>query len=108
MSVQETGDIDLGILDQEAFARVLASTQQPQQQQQIDEPTIDTQPKDVEDEEEAVDVVDDVTYHPSGVGLSDDADPVFCLRMRCLPILDILVCAPIRILRLTTIERGNT
>ena len=86
LSVRDGGDIDLGMLDQEAFARVIASGQQPQ-------PTpIDQPSKDVDEEEEdGPDVVDDVTYHPSTVGLAESGDPIWNLRMACLPVLDIFV-----------------
>ena len=88
LSVREGGDIDLGMLDQEAFARVVASGQQQQNQPPVDQPP---KPSEEENEEEdGVEVVDDVTYRPSGVGL-DGADPVWSLRMTCLPALDIFV-----------------
>src|SRR5271167_3048197 len=87
LPVREGGDIDLGMLDQEAFARVIASGQQ-QQPTPIEQPS-----KDVEEDEEedGPDVVDDVTYHPSVVGLAESADPIWNLRMACLPVLDIFV-----------------
>jgi hypothetical protein len=81
------------MLDQEAFARVIAGGQH-QVPIQSQPPLVDQhQPqKDAEEEEEDYDneVVEDVTYHPSGV-LLPDGDPVSKLRMDCLPILDILV-----------------
>jgi hypothetical protein len=87
LSVRDGGDIDLGILDQEAFARVIASGQQ----QQPPEASIE-QHKDGEEEEEEHEGVDDVTYHPSAVGLAESSsDPISSLRMACLPVLDILV-----------------
>ena len=87
-SVPEDGaDIDLGMLDQEAFARVMASGQQS------GIPTTESmeQPKDVfeADEEDGPEVADDVTYRPSG--MPDGADPIWSLRMTCLPVLDIFV-----------------
>jgi hypothetical protein len=88
LSVREGGDIDLGMLDQEAFARVIASGQQPG----ISPLEHIEPPKDVveeADEEEGAEVTDDVTYRPSGV--PDGADPIWSLRMTCLPVLDILV-----------------
>jgi hypothetical protein len=85
LSIREGGDIDLGMLDQEAFARVIASGQQ--QPTPIEPPSKDVD----EDEEDGPDVVDDVTYHPSAVGLTESADPIWNLRMACLPVLDIFV-----------------
>ena len=77
------------MLDQEAFARVIASGEQP-----AISPLEHIEPaKDVveeADEEEGVEVTDDVTYRPSGV--PDGADPTWSLRMTCLPVLDIFVC----------------
>jgi len=92
LSVREGGDIDLGMLDQEAFARVIASGQQQQQQQQVND-GINTQPRDgeEEEEEEAQDVIDDVTYRPSNIGIGDSTDAIFNGRMACLPVLDIFV-----------------
>jgi len=74
------------MLDQEAFARVIASGQQS-----IPPAEPDETPKDAAEEadEEAPEVTDDVTYRPSGV--PDGADPIWSLRMTCLPVLDILV-----------------
>jgi hypothetical protein len=88
LSVREGGDIDLGMLDQEAFARVIASGQQPgiSPLEHI-EPAKDVVEE--ADEEEGAEVTDDVTYRPSGV--PDGADPIWSLRMTCLPVLDILV-----------------
>jgi hypothetical protein len=89
LSVREGGDIDLGVLDEEAFARVIASGEQP-----AISPLEHIEPvKDVveeADEEEGAEVTDDVTYRPSGV--PDGADPIWSLRMTCLPVLDIFVC----------------
>jgi hypothetical protein len=87
LSVREGGDIDLRMLDQEAFARVIASGQQQQQQTSLDAPKID----DEEDEDEVPEVVDDVTYRPSGT-IGEGADPIWALRMTCLPVLDVFVC----------------
>lgn len=75
--LSEGGDIDLGMLDQEAFARVIAEQSVPPA-----EPA-----KEAEEAEE--EVTDDVTYRPSGV--PDGADPIWSLRMTCLPVLDIIV-----------------
>ena len=81
LSVREGGDIDLGMLDQEAFARVIASGQQQNQpMQQLEE-----------EEEDGHEVVDDAIYRPSGVALVDGADPIWSLRLTCLPTLDIFV-----------------
>ena len=81
------------MLDQEAFARVIASGQQPVAVQS-QSTTVDHHPptKEAEEEEEdyAGEIVEDVTYHPSGV-LLPDGDPISNLRLSCLPILDILV-----------------
>ena len=92
LSVRD-GDIDLGMLDQEAFARVIASGQQQQQNHpaSIDQPSNDVE---VDEEEDGHEVVDDVTYHPSTVELAETADPIWNLRMACLPVLDIFVCHP--------------
>jgi hypothetical protein len=86
LSAQEGGDINLGILDQEAFARAIASGQQSEPLSVI--------PRNVEEEEEeeGPEMVDDVTYRPSGVGPADGADPIWGLRLTCLPVLDTLVC----------------
>lgn len=89
-SDREGGDIDLGMLDQEAFARVIASGQQQQHQ---NHPAPIEGPKDGEEEEEdEPEGVDDVTYHPSG--LEESSDPIYNLRMACLPVLDIFVLLP--------------
>jgi hypothetical protein len=84
LSVREGGDIDLGMLDQEAFARVIASGQQ---QTSLDGPKVDEE----EDEDDVPEVVDDVTYRPSGT-IGEGADPIWALRMTCLPVLDVFVC----------------
>ena len=91
-AVREGGDIDLGMLDQEASAPVLASGQQQQQNQT---PSLDQQHKGAEEDEEDEEHVtaEDVAYRPSAVGLEDNADPIWRLRLACLPILDILVLA---------------
>jgi len=70
------------MLDQEAFARVIAS-------QQSVPPTEPIEPAKETEEAEEEEVTDDVTYRPSGV--PDGADPIWSLRMTCLPILDIIV-----------------
>ena len=86
LSVREGGDIVLGMLDQEAFARVIASgEQQNQPTQQMTE----------EEEEEGPDVVDDAIYRPSGVGVGDGADSIWSLRLTCLQVLDIFVRSPL-------------
>jgi hypothetical protein len=91
LSVREGGDIDLGILDQEAFARVVASGQQQS------EPPIDRDKSLGEEEDEGPEVVDDVTYRPSGV-VGEGADPTWALRMACLPVLDVFSTELLRIL----------
>jgi len=100
--VREGGDIDLGMLDQEAFARVIASGQQ-QQPTPIEPPSKDA---DEDEEEDGHDVVDDVTYHPSAVGLAESADPIWNLRLACLPVLDILVSLKLLYKWLIVIEYG--
>jgi hypothetical protein len=95
LAAREGGDIDLGVLDQEAFARVIASNQQQQQQQsqapaQQAAPIAEAPRAIEEDEDEGQDIVDDVTYEPSHP-LPEGAEPVWALRMTCLPVLDILV-----------------
>src|ERR1700736_71753 len=60
LSVREDGDIDLGMLDQEAFARVIASEQQQQSQPATDHKSMDEE----DDEGDGPVVVDDVTYRP--------------------------------------------
>jgi hypothetical protein len=85
LSAQEGGDINLGMLDQEAFARAIASGQQQT------EPFSVERNVEEEEEEEGTEMVEDVTYRPSGVGPTDGADPIWSLRLTCLPILDILV-----------------
>jgi hypothetical protein len=72
------------MLDQEAFARAIASGQHT-------EPLPVAPINAAEEEEEETEVVDDVTYRPSGVGPIDAADPIASLRLTCLPVLDILV-----------------
>jgi len=90
-SVREGADIDLGMLDQEAFARVIEAGQQ---QQPIQPPSVDQLhpkgPEEENEEDDGPDVADDVTYRPSAIGL-EGADPVWSLRMTCLPALDIFV-----------------
>src|SRR5277367_4576286 len=88
LSLREGGDIDLGILDQEAFARVIASGQQyaiPPAE------PIEPEAKEVVEqyEEEGAEITDDVTYRSSGI--PDGSGPICSLRMTCLPVLDILV-----------------
>lgn len=87
LSEQEGGDIDIGMLDQEAFARVIASGQatqvprtMPQQMAAMDA-----------DDDEGNEIVDDSIYQPSGVELPEGADPIWTLRLTCLPVLDIFV-----------------
>ena len=93
LSVREGGDIDLGMLDQEAFARVIASGPQTSiPPVDVHEPTKDVVEE--ADEEDVAEVTDDVTYRPSGV--PDGADPIWSLRMTCLSVLDIFVCAPLQ------------
>jgi hypothetical protein len=96
LSVREGGDIDLGMLDQEAFARVIASSGQQTALSSTEpiEPVKDVVVEEA-DEEEGAEVTDDVTYRPSGV--PDGADPIWGLRMTCLPVLDILVPPPLPI-----------
>jgi hypothetical protein len=78
------------MLDQEAFARVIASGQPPHTETiTADQHPTDQHAKVTEDEEEQIEI-DDVTYHSSGVTM-ENADPVWALRMACLPVLDILV-----------------
>ena len=102
LTAREGGDIDLGMLDQEAFARVIASNQQEQhlQQQQQEQtiPSILEPPRSTEEEEdEGQEIVDDVTYEPSQPSLPEGAEPIWALRMTCLPVLDILVVSIYRI-----------
>jgi hypothetical protein len=85
--VREGGDIDLGMLDQEAFARVIASGQQSQSSLNRGK-SVD----DEDDENDSPEQAEDIIYHPSGV-LSEGADPIWTLRMTCLPVLDIIVCS---------------
>ena len=81
----------MGILDQEAFARVIASGQQ----QQPHPASIEQHKEGEEEEEEEPEGVDDVTYHPSAVGLAENSlDPISSLRMACLPVLDVFVLLP--------------
>jgi hypothetical protein len=85
LSLRDKEDNDLGMLDQEAFARVLASSQRQQTERQQQE-----QKDEEEGEEEEHVEMDDVTYQPS-MGLPEGADPTWSLRMVCLPVLDIFV-----------------
>jgi hypothetical protein len=83
--------MDLSMLDSEAFARVIASGQQ-QQHHNLTHPTIVDEEMD-DDESLRVAKVDDTTYRPSGVGLAlQGLDPVFAVRLDCLPVLDVYVC----------------
>jgi hypothetical protein len=79
------------MLDQEAFARVIASGQQPQALVTGLTEVLEPPAGDVEDEEEAHEV-EDATYFPSQTRIDEKTDPVGSLRMACLPILDIFVC----------------
>ena len=88
LSEREGGDIDIGILDQEAFARVIASGQANQVQNTMPQMG---QMEEEEEEEEGNDIVDDSVYRPSGVELPEGADPIWSLRLTCLPVLDIFV-----------------
>jgi len=96
LAVREGGDIDLGMLDQEAFARVIASgQQQPPPQNHAQPVAMEQQPQSPEEQDDdETGEVDDVTYRPSGVGIAEGADPVWALRMTCLPVLDIFVSGP--------------
>lgn len=87
-----SGDIDLGVLDQDALARVIVSGQQQQNQNT----PINGAGKDVEDEDEE-DGLEDVTYRPSAAGLTDNPDPIWSLRMACVPVLDIFVLTFIKL-----------
>jgi hypothetical protein len=69
------------MLDQEAFARVIASGQH--------QPPMAIEGNDGEEGEEEPDGVDDATYHPSTE--VEGVDPIWSLRMACLPVLDIFV-----------------
>jgi hypothetical protein len=82
--------MDLGMLDQEAFARVIASGQQPQPLVPGPAEVLEPPAADGEDEEEAHED-EDATYFPSQMKIEEKADPVGSLRMACLPVLDILV-----------------
>lgn len=84
LSAQEGTDVNLGMLDQEAFARAIASGQNT-------EPLPAAPINAAEEEEEEETEIVDVTYRPSGVGPIDAADPIASLRLTCLPMLDILV-----------------
>jgi hypothetical protein len=86
--------MDLGMLDQEAFARVIASASGQQTQPLVPGPANVLEPpaEDGEDEEEASHDVEDATYFPSQMRIDEKTDPVGSLRMACLPVLDIFVC----------------
>jgi hypothetical protein len=85
------GDIDLGMLDQEAFARVIASGQQvPVPSQATTDHPHPSKEGEEEEEDYADEVGEDVTYHPSNILLAS-GDPISYLRLSCLPVLDILV-----------------
>ena len=82
--------MDLSMLDSEAFARVIASGQQ-QQDHNLNHTSVDEEMNDGESLHDAD--VDDTTYRPSGVALAlQGLDPVFALRLDCLPVLDVFVC----------------
>ena len=95
LTARAEGDMDLGMLDQEAFARVIASASGQQPQALVAGPATDRlEPpeRDVEDEEEGPHEVEDATYFPSEMRIDETTDPIGSLRMACLPVLDILVC----------------
>jgi hypothetical protein len=87
LSEREGGDIDIGMLDQEAFARVIASGQATQAQTTLPQQMAVMEP----DDDEGNEVVDDSIYRPSGVEVPEGADPIWSLRLTCLPVLDIFV-----------------
>jgi hypothetical protein len=85
--------MDLDTLDQEGFARVIASGQQPQAT--VEAPTAEMpEPvaRDDEDDEEASREIEDATYLPSTMRMDEITDPIGSLRMACLPALDVFVC----------------
>jgi hypothetical protein len=95
LTARAEGDMDLGMLDQEAFARVIASASGPQPQALVAVPPDVLEPPagDGEDEDEGSHEVEDATYFPSQMRIDEKTDPVGSLRMACLPVIDILVRA---------------
>ena len=84
LSVKGGGGVaELGMLDQEAFARVIVEGLISSSA------AIESLREGEEQGEEEVE--DDVAYCP---GLTEVVDPVLSLRISCLPVLDIFVCAP--------------
>lgn len=93
LTARADGDMDLGMLDQEAFARVMASGQQPQALVAAPLPEMLEPPaRDGEDDEDASHEIEDATYFPSTMRIDETADPIGSLRLACLPVLDIFVC----------------
>jgi len=88
------GGVDLGVLDHEAFARVMASAQQAQAGVAAPPPEVIEPPptRDGDDQAEASHEVEDVSYFPSTMAMDETIDPVTRLRMTCLPVLDLFVC----------------
>ena len=85
--------MDLGVLDHEAFARVMASAQQAQAVVAAPPPEVIEPPaQDGDDEAEASHEIEDASYYPSTMGMDEITDPIARLRMACLPVLDIFVC----------------
>jgi len=79
------------MLDEEAFARVIASSGQQDAQGAVIPSQV---PRVIEEEEEEAPVtMEDLTYRPSEI-VGEGADPVWRMRMVCLPVLDIFVIIP--------------
>jgi len=90
--------MDLGMLDQEAFARVIASASASGQQPHAlvagpAQDVLEAPARDGGDEDEATREIEDATYFPSQIKIDETTDPIGSLRMVCLPVLDILVWA---------------
>jgi hypothetical protein len=77
------GVAELGMLDQEAFARVIV--------QEINSSSAPIESVREGEEEGEEEVEDDVANRP---GLTEVVDPVLSLRISCLPVLEIFVRVP--------------
>jgi hypothetical protein len=86
LSVKGGGGVaELGMLGQEAFARVIV------QELISSSAAIESVREGEEEAEEEVEDAEDVAYRP---GLTEVVDPVLSLRISCLPVLDIFVRTP--------------
>jgi len=93
LTERSDGGVDLGVLDHEAFARVMASAQQAQAVVAAPPPEVIEPPTRAgDDEAETSHEIEDAGYFPSTMEVDETIDPVTRLRMTCLPVLDLFVC----------------